>query len=73
MVQLEIINEGIWKPILRYDSAHDFAHKDSYNIKGKVRKINLYMDYNDALTFADDDINENWELYKERYLRGEYP
>lgn len=53
MVQLEIKHGGKWIPVLRYDTAHDFAHKDTYNIKGENRKINLYMDYNDALTFAD--------------------
>lgn len=72
MVQLEIKYDGIWKPILRYDTAHNFAHKDSYNLKGDVRKINLYMEFDDALTFADDDINDNWEYYKDRYLRGEF-
>jgi hypothetical protein len=25
------------------------------------------------LTFADDDINENWELYKENFVKGEFP
>ncbi len=24
-------------------------------------------------TLADDDINENWEIYKERFLRGDFP
>jgi len=31
------------------------------------------MSYEDALTLADDDINENWELYRERFLKGNYP
>ncbi|WP_438833577.1 DUF7718 family protein [Candidatus Hakubella thermalkaliphila] len=25
------------------------------------------MDYEDALTLADDDINEHWELYREKF------
>lgn len=62
-----------WKVVLRYDCAHNFAHKDMYNIKCDCKKINLYMDYNEALTFADDDINENWELYREKFLRGDFP
>jgi len=37
------------------------------------RKINLYLDYEDALIFADDDINENREIYRERFLRGGFP
>lgn len=27
-------------------------------------------DYNDALTFAESDLKANWEVYKERFLRG---
>lgn len=72
VVQLEIKHNGVWKAVLRYDSAHDFAHKDSYNLRGEARKFSLYMDYESALTFADDDINENWEVYKERFLKGEF-
>jgi hypothetical protein len=32
-----------------------------------------YFDYEDTLTLADDDINENWEIYRERFLRGDFP
>lgn len=73
VVQLEIYFNDQWKTVLRYDCAHNFAHKDSYNLKGNCRKINLYMGYNDALIFADDDINDNWQLHKEKFLRGDYP
>jgi len=72
VVQLEVRIMGEWKPVIRYDCAHDYAHKDCYNMGGQSRKINLYLDYGDALTLADDDINENWELYKEKFLRGEF-
>jgi hypothetical protein len=27
----------------------------------------------DALTFADEDIDDNWQIYRERFLRGEFP
>jgi hypothetical protein len=30
------------------------------------------MDYEDALSFADDDINDNWENYKQRFLKGNF-
>ncbi len=55
------------KEVIRYDCTHGYAHKDCYNIKGKCRKINLYLDYEEALTFADDDINENWGIYEEEF------
>lgn len=51
----------------------NYAHKDCYNIKGQCRKTNLHLDYKDALTLADDDINENWEIYREKFLRGDFP
>ena len=52
---------------------HDYAHKDCYNINGQCRKINLYLEYRDALTLADDDINENWEIYRGKFLKGDFP
>jgi len=73
VVQLEVKWEGSWKPVLRYDCSHDYAHKDCYNLKGRSRKIRLYINYEDALSFADDDITENWQVYRERFLRGDYP
>ena len=48
-----------WKEVIRYDCSHDYVHKDCYNKEGKSRKINLYLDYEDTLNLADDDINEN--------------
>ena len=72
VVQLEVKTGGTWKEVIRYDCSHDFAHKDCYNIKGECRKINLYLDYRDALTLADDDINENWGIYKEKFLKGDF-
>ena len=45
--------------------------KDLYDIEGKHRKININMNYEDALTYADDDINENWQIYRHRFLEGD--
>jgi hypothetical protein len=72
MVQLEISSKGKWKPVVRYDTAHDYAHRDIFHGDGKVEKIPLsFGDYNSALTFAELDIRSNWELYRERFLKEE--
>jgi hypothetical protein len=64
------INE-IWYPVVRYDTAHGFAHRDILNRKGSVKKTPLFnQDYNDALTFAENDLKSNWEYYKQRFLEG---
>ena len=33
VVQIEVNTEGKWREILRYDCAHNFTHRDSYNLK----------------------------------------
>jgi hypothetical protein len=70
-VQYETRINGIWYPVVRYDTAHGFAHRDLLNIKGEVSKTPLFnQDYNDALTFTENDLKSNWEYYKKRFLEG---
>lgn len=71
VVQLEVAYEGIWKEVVRYDCTHGFAHRDAYNLRGKHVKEELHLNFEDALTLADDDIDDNWESYKHRFLQGE--
>jgi len=73
LVQLEVKVGGLWKPVIRYDCAHDFAHADRYNIRGETLKEELHLSYDECLTLADEDINFNWESYADRFLRGELP
>lgn len=74
MVQLEAeVEEGIWKPILRYDCAHDFAHRDRYNLDGEQVTEEVRLSYAEALNLADRDINQNWEVYRQRFLLGIFP
>lgn len=69
MVQLEVQGETV----IRYDSAHGFAHIDRYNLKGERKKERLKLDFNDALTLAERDIKGNWPIYRERFLKGGFP
>lgn len=61
-----------WYPVVRYDTAHGFAHRDIMNRTGRVvSKTPLFnQDYNDALTFAENDLKLNWEHYRQRFLEG---
>lgn len=69
-VQFETFIHGEWHPVVRYDMAHGFPHIDRILPGGDVEKIPLPVaDLADALTFADDDIDENWPRYKEEFLR----
>ncbi len=70
VVQLEIFINGHWYPVIRYDTAHGVAHCDILHFSGKIEKIKIpTLDYKEALTYADDDLNENWQTYRQRYLK----
>lgn len=73
LVQLEVQTQGEWRAALRYDCAHGYAHCDRVNIRGEQRKQKLPLDYAQALAFAQQDIRRNWQSYRERYLKGEFP
>lgn len=73
MVQLEVFVQGEWKPVIRYDCAHGYAHCDRFNLQGDQVKEDMGMSYEEALTFADDDIDDRWETYRNQFLQGGYP
>ncbi len=76
VVQLEVEPPGETKarPVIRYDTAHGFAHIDRYNLKGERKKERLTItDFNLALTLAEQDIGRNWPTYRKRFLKGEFP
>lgn len=76
VVQLEIFYHGAWRPAVRYDSAHGFAHfahVDRYRRTGESRKEILSFSFAEAVTVADEDIQANWEIYRDRFVRGEWP
>ncbi len=68
VVQLEVNYKGKWKEVVRYDCSHGYAHRDDYNLRGKHTKEELNLRFKDALTLADDDIDENWEIYMLKFL-----
>jgi len=72
-VQLEIFLDGRWSPVVRFDSEHGFSHRDRFHRSGESRKEALFSSFGEALTAADEDILENWEGYRTRFLEGEWP
>lgn len=70
VVQYEIKINDEWYPVVRYDTSHGFAHKDKLSYKDKVIKERLpFNDFNLALTFAEKDLKDNWQKYREQFLR----
>ena len=67
-MQIEVLLEEKWRPVVRYDTSHRFAHKDLYRGRGRVVKSDLKMSFEEALTYALDDLRDNWETYREKFL-----
>lgn len=69
IVQYELKIRNEWYPVVRYDTAHGFAHKDILYYKGESRKEILpFDDFNLVLTFAEKDLKDNWQKYKDHFL-----
>jgi hypothetical protein len=70
VVQLEYWSGERWEPIVRYDTAHGFAHRDLYRPGRALEKTPLGLaDLNEALTIAEQDLKANWRLYRDRYVK----
>lgn len=70
VVQYEIGVRNKWYAVIRYDTAHGFAHKDMISYRGDVSKERLpFDDLNLALTYAEKDLKENWQKYRNDFLK----
>jgi hypothetical protein len=70
VVQLEVLAAVAWQPVIRYGCAHGFTHRDLYDPDGTVTKEGLDLSLDVALTYGDWDINEHWEQYTKRFMKG---
>lgn len=72
LVQYECFRKNKWQPIIRYDTAHGYFHKDIlYPDGSKVKREITCFTLNDALTFAEQDIIRNWKKYKDQFVERE--
>lgn len=68
VVQYEAFMGDEWKGVVRYDTAHGFAHKDIIHPDGNIEKQPLiFADFNAAFTFAVQDLKISWKWYRKAY------
>lgn len=71
VVQYEAKINDKWYAVVRYDTSHGFFHRDLLNIKGEeIKKVIPIENLKDALTYAEQDLKDRWEWYKEKFKRG---
>ena len=59
MLQLEILIDDDWEPVVRYDNAHGEAHIDYLNPRGVTYEkvwLDLREPYNDAFNMAENEL-----------------
>ena len=70
VIQYETKLQLKWLVVVRYDTAHGFAHRDLMHVDGRTDKLSLgTLNFNDALTFAENDIKNNWSKYRANYFK----
>lgn len=70
IAQTETLIGDDWTPVMRYDTAHGYAHCDILHPHEPAVKVRLpHSSYKEALTWALHDLETNWQLYSERYYR----
>ncbi len=70
VVQYETFSKDEWVAIVRYDLAHGFFHRDVMTPQGEKEKQSINItNLEDALNYAQQDLKDRWEIYKERFLK----
>lgn len=68
VVQYEAFIQGQWRPIVRYDTAHRFAHRDVLHPDSSSDKQPLdFPSLSLAFTFAIQDLKSLWQWYRYGY------
>jgi hypothetical protein len=68
--QYESLIEKKWTAIVRYDLAHAFFHRDVMKPNGEKEKTAIEIPgLYEAAIFAEQDIKDKWEFYRQRYVK----
>lgn len=71
-VQYETLLDGIWRPVVRYDTSHGEAHRDTYDPSGRqIEKLWLGVTeppFNDLFTATYEDLRRTWRRHYHAFL-----
>jgi len=69
-IQLEVLVDDDWYPVVRYDTAHGKPHRDILTLDGEQSK-HWFEGYSvaDVLIIGQKDIMDNWLTYRDRFIK----
>lgn len=73
-IQYESTVAGERKPVVRYDNAHGFAHRDILDRSGRVvskSRLARVLTPKEALQLGERDIQQNWQRYRQGFFGKE--
>lgn len=71
IAQYETIIDGRRVPVVRFDNAHGFAHRDKLDRRGTVREktpLPVWLTPAQALNTGERDIRTNWRRYRRDFF-----
>ena len=68
-VMYNTIIDGKEHQVVRYDCSHGYAHKDILYKRPRRKKKMARLAYDKLFDLAKDDIIQNWEEYKRKYIK----
>jgi hypothetical protein len=68
--QYESFISNRWIPIVRYDCSHGYFHRDIMRPNGEKEKKEITIDnLKSASKYAEQDLKDRWEWYRERFIK----
>lgn len=74
MAQYETLIEGEPVPVVRFDTAHGFPHRDILDRRGRIvtkSRLEDQLTLGAALTHAEHDIQYSWPQYREAFFKDQ--
>ena len=69
--QLELLVESKWKPVVRYDNAHDFPHRDVLDMRGNIieKKLLNLGTLQEIVEYAEQDLADRVDWYVAKFIK----
>lgn len=69
LMQYEAEVQGRWYPVVRYDTAHGYLHRDVMRPDGTIAEKQAipYRELGEALTTAREELRRQWSFYRRQF------